>query len=245
MARPMGTLIDRIRTRLIPAILTALGVMLLAAGLVNLGQSVDAGAAATASPVPSAAGGPTAPPSSGPSGVPTASPASPTPTATGVPTDRVATRVVMPGLGIDLPVVKPPGGPDAYPLCNVAMYIQELSQPGLPGATYIYAHAREGMFLPLLEASKVNDGAAMVGMLVEVYTNDDRLFLYEITEVRRHVPYDFDVLSIPDDIEILWLQTSEGPNKYYPKLAVIAKPLSSGPADPVQAHPVPKPVVCG
>ena len=243
MAPPMTSLLDALRRRLIPALLTAVGVTLVAAGLMNLGQSVEAGApdASSSSPATVAPATPTRSPSLSPAASPPATP-SPSPDGTAVPSDRVATRVVIPALAIDLPVVKPPGGPDTYPLCNVAMYIQELSQPGLPGATYLYAHARTGMFLPLLEQSKVNDGAAMIGMLVEVYTSDDRLFLYEITEVRRH-QLTLDAALAVTDPE-LWLQTSEGPNGTREKLQVIARPLSSGPADPAQAHPVPKPILC-
>ncbi|MER3418827.1 MAG: hypothetical protein C4343_07015 [Chloroflexota bacterium] len=154
----------------------------------------------------------------------------------------MATRVVIPALKIDLPVVKPPGGSDTFPLCNVAMYIQELSQPGNPGATYLYAHARVGMFLPLLDESKRNNGARMIGMLVEVYTSDDQLFLYEITEVRRHQTSLAAAFAVRD--EELWLQTSEGPRGTIEKLQVIAHPIGSMPADHAQAHPTPKPLVC-
>ncbi len=141
-----------------------------------------------------------------------------------------------------MPVVKPPAGPDTYPLCNVAMYIQELSQPGEPGATYIYAHARAGMFLPLLEESKRNNGRRMLGMLVQVYTSDDQLFLYEIVEVRRHQTT-LDAAFAARDEE-LWLQTSEGPRGTKEKLQVVARPIGSLPADHDAAHPTPKPVVC-
>jgi glyoxylase-like metal-dependent hydrolase (beta-lactamase superfamily II) len=122
---------------------------------------------------------------------------------------RVSTRVVVPALGIDLPIVKPPGGASTYPLCDVAMYIQQLSQPGLPGATYLYAHARTGMFLPILTASKVDNGRRMIGMLVQVYTTDDQLYLYEVVQVRRHVTTLDGALA--EKRETLWLQTSEGP----------------------------------
>ena len=61
-------------------------------------------------------------------------------------------------------------GPAGYPYCNVAMYMKTLYQPGEPGITSIYAHARKGMFLPLLNHSKVNNGASMIGKLVYVYT---------------------------------------------------------------------------
>ena len=43
-----------------------------------------------------------------------------------------------------------------------------------------------GMFLPLLERSKVKNGKSMLGMIVEVWTSDDQKFLYEISQVRRH-----------------------------------------------------------
>ncbi len=174
--------------------------------------------------------------------------ATPKPRATPVPTPkpgstRVATRVVIPALDIDLPVVRPVGGSTTYPLCNVAMYIQTLSQPGYAGATYIYAHARVGMFLPLLDQSKINNGKAMLGMLVQVYTSDNHYYIYQITEVRRHQLTLADAIAAKD--QELWLQTSEGPHGTPGKLQVIATPLSNGPADPTDANPVPHPVVCG
>jgi hypothetical protein len=99
------------------------------------------------------------------------------------------------------------------------------------------------MFLTLLEESRINDGRRMLGMLVEVYTNDNLLFIYEITEVRRHQ------LTLNDAIaartEQVWLQTSEGPSGTPGKLQIVAMPLSSGPADPAEANPTPHPVVCG
>ena len=70
----------------------------------------------------------------------------------------MATRVVIPSLGIDLPIVSrdlavPNQGPDVYPPCDVAVYHTSFQQPGQPGTAYLYAHARDGMFLPLLNAS--------------------------------------------------------------------------------------------
>jgi hypothetical protein len=226
-------------SRLIPAVMTAAGVVLVAAGLLSLTNPATAGVPVT----PPAASPAMTPPRASPSPVPTSTPVG-TATATATPAVRAtATRVAMPALGIDLPVIQPPGGPDTYPLCDVAMYLQELSQPGEPGATYLYAHARTGMFLPILEASRVNDGAQMIGMIVQVYTSDDRLYLYEVVEVRRGVVTLDEALAERD--EVLYLQTSEGPRGTVGKTQVIARPLSSGPADPAEAHPSPRPVVCG
>jgi hypothetical protein len=229
---------NRIRSRLVPAILSALGVALLAAGLLSYTAPVEAG------PEPSQAPtivtlAPTAAPSATP--VPSGEP-TPSPAAT-APADRVATRVVIQALGIDLPVIQPPSD-SAYPLCDVAMYIQApLGQPGFGKATYLYAHARTGMFLPILTASKISDGAQMLGMIAEVYTSDDQLFLYEITEVRRH-QLNLDA-AIAATTEQLWLQTSEGPKGTRPKTMVVAQFLSSSPADHAAAHPEAKPRVCG
>jgi len=196
-----------------------------------------------ASPTPVPSGAPKVPSSPagtpGPTG-PTATPAASVrpPTST-----RVATRVVVAALGIDLPVVHQPGGADSYPACDVAMYLDGLSQPGLPGATYLYAHARVGMFLPILDASRVDDGRQMIGMVVRVYTSDNRYFEYEVVEVRRHQLTLADALAAGD--EQLWLQTSEGPKGTPGKTQVIAVPIGSGPALPKDAHPVAHPVACG
>jgi hypothetical protein len=157
--------------------------------------------------------------------------------------------VVVPELRIDLPVVRPPNDPNHFPYCNVAEYIPTLSQPGSPGTTYLYAHARVGMFLPLLLQSRIDNGNAMRGMLVQVYTSDDQLFLYEVTLVLRHQS---ELYSQPQ--EELVLQTSEGPGfdrsgKPFPGytglvMFVVAQPLSSGPADHAVANPTPRPVTC-
>ena len=240
----MADLATSIRTRVIPALITAFGVTMLAAGLL----SYASGAAADPLPTPTPTVV-TAPPTSTPlitlpplaSGVmPTASPSA--------PADRVATRVRIAALKIDLPVVAPPRDPNAYPLCNVAMYYRDpnFGQPGGNQATYLYAHARTGMFLPILDASQVQNGRQMLGMVVEVWTSDDQRFLYEITEVRRHVAVagGFDA-AFKATHDQLWLQTSEGVGKNFPKLQLVAEPLSQEAADPADAHPVAKPVVCG
>jgi hypothetical protein len=157
----------------------------------------------------------------------------------GALTYPVATRVAIPGLKIDLPVVKPPSG---YPLCNVAMYITTLSQPREAGVAFIYAHARVGMFLPLLERSRINNGASLLGATVRVWTSDDLVSNYEIVQVRRHVRTFGGAFSATS--EQLWLQTSEGPHGTPGKLIIVAKRTSSQPASTSAAHPTPHPVVC-
>ena len=157
----------------------------------------------------------------------------------GVLTFAVATRIAIPALKIDLPIVKPGAG---YPLCNVALYIRELSQPREAGVTLIYAHARTGMFLPLLERSRINNGASLIGATVKVWTSYDLVSTYRITAVRRHVRSLDGVFGI--GTEQLWIQTSEGPRGTVAKLIVVAKRVSYEAADHESAHPTPHPVVC-
>jgi hypothetical protein len=237
--RRLGNLL---RTRLLPGLLVAAGVGAVTAGLVSLPEPV--GALPTGSPgtgavvTPAPAGSPVSSPS-----LPVGSVAPPSTVAPTASAARVATRVAIPALDVDMPVILPPGGTSTYPLCDVAMYLRELGQPGQGRAIYLYAHAREGMFLPLLSQSEVDEGAGMLGMVVQVWTSDEQVFLYEISEVRRHAT-DLDD-AVMADREQLWLQTSEGPRGTVPKLQVIAEPLSNGPAaNPADAHPVPRPTEC-
>ena len=230
-----------LRNRLLPAILTATGVSLIAGGLLTYtgAAEVDPEPSPTIislAPTPTLEL-PTYPPSS----------ESPSPSASpSVAVDRVATRVIVPALGIDLPVIKQPDA--SYPSCNVAMYFEYpgLGQPGQGISTYLYAHARKGMFLALLDASKKDRGRAMLGASVEVFTSDSQVFLYEIYEVRPRVPADLHWLDDPLAVteETLWLQTSTGPGGQYPKLQVLARPLTVGPATYAESHPKAKPVNC-
>ncbi len=241
----MTTLFGALRDRLLPAVLTAAGVTLIAAGLLSYaGSAAAADPSISAEPtVVSAAPGashalPSLPPIDAPS-------SSLGPSASAGPSDRVATRVVVEALGIDLPVVKPHGTSTTYPQCDVAMYIQELAQPGSGRATYLYAHARDGMFGPIYERAilKKNGGAAsMIGMVVQVYTSDDLVFEYEVSEVRLH-QLTLDA-AIGATTEQLWLQTSEGPKGTPGKTQLLARPLITLPADHAAAHPTPHPVTC-
>jgi len=163
--------------------------------------------------------------------------------------EAVATRVVIRSLGIDLPVVSgairiPGQGPEGYPPCDVALYLPEYVQPGQRGTTYLYAHAREGMFLPLLQASERDDGSALLGALVEVYTSDGRQHVYSITKVKRHA-LDFSLAQhIPRRSQRLVLQTSEGPRGTVPKLQVLAEPVTTLAADAGTAEPTAIPRAC-
>jgi hypothetical protein len=233
-ARPMAFLADRIRTRIIPALLTAGGVAFLAAGILSFTNPVVADPIASPAPSQGAVVATPSPlitlPPLGSGGPPSAT--------SSVPPDRVVTRVRVAALAIDLPVIRSNSVP-----CGVALeYLDpRLGQPGEDRATYLYAHAQPGMFLAILNASKVSNGAKMKGMVVEVWTNDDQRFLYVITKVLRHVPAAsaFDApFSVKTDQ--VWLQTSEGKGTQ-PKLQVVAELLSQETVDHDQANPTPHP----
>jgi hypothetical protein len=216
--------------RLGPAVVTATGVVLVVGGLLTYDATAGslvptphptatATVRATVTPLPTI--GNRAAPSSRPSGQ--------------------ASRIVIPAMNIDLPVV---ASPDGFPYCNVAQWVPGYAQPGLYGTTFILGHARVGMFLPLLEASQRNDGASMLGVLVQVYTSDAVLYLYEIDLVARH-QLDNSVAAMPEGVsQQLVLTTSEGNRFHKPKLMIRARFLYSQPADPAEANPVPHAVIC-
>ena len=231
------------------ALVVAGGVTLVAAGLLAFtgpATGTGPGGSATASPPasttasPGDSGGPTS------TGTGSGSPSA-TPTPSGSAGAGVPTRVVMPALRIDIGVYPSdyPGGV-SYPLCDVAQYFvptannagEKLGLPGELGHTvYIYAHARVGMFLPLLTRSMIDDGASMLGDVVQVYTSDGHVYLYEVFQVKRHTR-DFSLASqVGPTAQWLILQTSEGPNYTYPKLQLAADLLTVQPADAAAITP--------
>ena len=150
-----------------------------------------------------------------------------------------ATKVTLPYLSINLAIVRAPSG---YPYCNVAMYLGTLNQPTEPGVTFIMAHARKGMFLPLLTQWQLNKGANLIGKTVNVYTSNSKVSTYRITSVQT-------VLSIQSAVNVtseqLWLQTSTGPHGTAAKLVVKAKRVSTTATTYAASHPTAHIVYCG
>ena len=223
---------------LVPALLAGAGVFLIVAGLFYYLQPVAAESSATVSADPS-----------GPIAVYSLPPrVSPGPSGSAKIQEAIATRIEVPALSIDLPIVTSPPN-EQFPLCNVAEYLsldKIFAYPGLPQTTYLYAHAQKGMFLSLLTASKVNDGAAMIGMWAEVYTDDNQRHIYEITQVIRGVSANASSLDKPlsATTDQLWLQTSEGPRESSTKLQIVAQPIGVLAASQADAHPTGKGNVC-
>lgn len=163
--------------------------------------------------------------------------------------DELPTRLVVADLDIDLPVVSgdltAPGNPPDYPLCGVAQYLTIFRYPGRPGTTtWIYGHARPGMLLRLLEASTVDDGAALIGRTVELYSDAGNRFTYRVSEVRRHATDRTAARGVAPTARRLVLQTSEGPRGTVPKLQVVAELIDVAPIGRAEAMPEASPVGC-
>ena len=163
--------------------------------------------------------------------------------------DELPTRIVVEALGIDLPVVSGdllvPANPPDYPLCDVAQYLTTYRFPGRAGTTtWIYGHARPGMLLAMLDASDVNNGAKLVGLRADLYSDASRRYTYRITKVLRHATDRSSAARVIAPDRGLVLQTSEGPNGTIPKLQVVAEFVSMTTVDRVEAMPPASPRAC-
>jgi len=128
-------------------------------------------------------------------------------------------RIQIPRLSIDLPIaegdltrdVDQQRTPEGF-----AFHLPGTSIPGLGSNTYLYAHARVGMFLALWDARP--------GDQVLVSTPDLRVLRYVITEIHARVPPDDISVVQPTPGERLTLQTSTGPTPGDPRFVAIAVP---------------------
>ena len=131
----------------------------------------------------------------------------------------------MPRLGIDLPLAWGDIGRDvprtdfegATPE-RAAFVFPGSALPGAAGNTYIYAHARTGMFLALWNARP--------GDLVLLSWPNASL-RYEISEVHPRVDANDATWLDPSGSPRLTLQTSTGPRAADPRFIAIATPLSA------------------
>ncbi|HEX7491003.1 MAG TPA: hypothetical protein VF337_04810 [Candidatus Limnocylindrales bacterium] len=226
---------------LVPALIAGAGVFLIVAGLFYYLQPVSAAPGASPSASPTAMTlatfpgrvslAPDASSSSGPAAIAT----------------RIRIRAIVPP--IDLAVVAPPPN-EEFVLCNVAEYMtidptKPLAYPGMERATFLYAHARANMFLPLLDAVRSDKVASLMGLWVEVYTADNQDHVYQITEVIPHIS-DSSMIDRASSAtsDQLWLQTSEGAYGTPGRMYVVAQPIGVLAASPADSHPAANGIVC-
>jgi LPXTG-site transpeptidase (sortase) family protein len=191
------------------------GVLLLAVGI----AVIAGGGLSPAGPV-----APVALPSASASATPAATAsadsltASPTPVATIGPIPD-GYRIELPRLGIDLPIAEGDIERDVVVQKtpeNYAFHFPGTAIPGTVGNSYIYAHARRGMFLTLWNAR--------VGDQVSITTPAGAELKFVVTEVHPRVPPADTSWLQPSGDERLTLQTSTGPNREDPRFVVVAAP---------------------
>lgn len=228
----------------VPLLLAVAGVTLIIVGQLDLDQPPMASLppipdptspVAVASPTPSQRATPDATATQGET--PAATP-SPTP----VPDDWVATQIEIEAVGINVPVRHAvdddhcdfPPSDAAYVLCGG-------SQPGRGTNSYIFAHAVLSLFKPLWNVQ--------LGDEVRVLMSDGAVLAYVVTEVRpniscpddRAAPHPSPPLALlyappgcaegvawsrPTDHERLTLQTSQGYNRNWGELIIVAEPIA-------------------
>lgn len=141
------------------------------------------------------------------------------PSATPLPAIPLGYRVQIPRLAIDLAILEGDIERDTVQLKtpeNYAFHLPGTAIPGTGANSYLYAHARRGMFLSLWNAR--------VGDIVWISTPDLRALRYVVSEIHPRVSPDDVSLAVPTPPERLTLQTSTGPNQGDPRFVVVALP---------------------
>ena len=214
---------------LLPLLLGVTGVV-----LIVIGQAMDDGGPRSDLPdIPSPTRTERPSETPGPSGSPT-----PLPTPTPLPDDVVAVQLEIQALGINVPVRQSDSiASDDFPPADAAFIHSTGHQPGRNTNSYIFAHALEHLFKPLWNAR--------VGDQVLIRMSNGQVLAYVITEVRPNTPCpDPNAEPHPDpplplqratDCDTSWLeetpyeqltlQTSQGFNRNWGELIVVARPV--------------------
>jgi hypothetical protein len=221
-------------------------VALIIIGSLDIGEEPASSLPAIATPTPVALASPTATPSGSPSQAvsPTAEPTV-TPTPTPLPDDVVAVQLQVESVGINVLVKQSTSAQtDSFPPDDAAYILRSGGQPGRNTNSYIFAHAVNHLFKPLWNVQ--------VGAEVLIRMSDESVRRYVVTEVRPNVacpdpdattnnPEDFGVTpplalqihedcsegafwTAPTEYERITLQTSQGYNRNWGELVVIADP---------------------
>ncbi|HEY7463224.1 MAG TPA: sortase [Candidatus Limnocylindria bacterium] len=229
---------------LLPLLLAVAGVALIIVGQLDL----DGGSAVASLPnipdptdTPSATTSATIRPTEG------ATP-EPTPEPTPIPDDWVATQIQIESVGINVPVHKCTNvACDSFPADTSAFILREASQPGRGTNSYIFAHAVHHLFKPLWNVQ--------LGARIKILMSDGAVLRYVVSEVHPNVAcpdndppnpqLNPDALGVelplalrqatdcsagvawtqPTDHERLTLQTSQGYNRNWGELVIVADPV--------------------
>ena len=143
-----------------------------------------------------------------------------TPSPTPAPTIPPGYRIKIVRLSIDLPIAE--GDLDRDTVRqetpeNFAFHLPGTAIPGDGSNSYIYAHARRGMFLSLWNTREGDE--------VTIITPDAHELRYVVSEVHPRVDPSDVTWAARTSSERLTLQTSTGPNPGDPRFVVIALPI--------------------
>lgn len=225
----------------LPILLGVAGVALIIAGSLHTGTDPGASLPPIARPTPTPTPAATPPSTESPSATETEPPSpTATPTPTPLPDDVVAEQLEIASVGIRVAVRQSTNAEtDAFPPSDAAYILRSSSQPGRNTSSYIFAHALNTLFKPLWN---VQPGAEVL-----VRMSNDAVLSYVVTEVRPNVPcpdpgaepHPNPPLALqihdscaegqawlePTDHERLTLQTSQGFNRNWGELIVVAEPV--------------------
>jgi len=214
----------------LPLLLAVIGAALLLAGQLPIDKP---GASLPGIPDPSDVA--VATPTPGPSGFTPV----PTPSGTPIPADWVAVQLEVPSVDLNVAVKHGVGDQCAFPPEDAAYVLCESSEPGRDTNSYIVAHAEQHLFKRLWNV--------VLGAEVKVLMSDGVVLRYVVTEIHPNVSCPDDRVgpmpnpplalqyappgcpgaewAIPTDHERLTLQTSQGFNRNWGELVIVAEPV--------------------
>lgn len=162
-----------------------------------------------------------------------------TPSPTPVPDDWVAVQISIEAVDLNVGVKHATQGQGAFPPDDAAYILYQSSEPGRGTNTYMVGHALQNLFKRLWNVQ--------LGAEVKILMSDGVVLRYVVTEVHANVscpdtrvdPMPNPPLALqyappgcpgaawirPTDHELLTLQTSQGFNRNYGELILVAEPL--------------------
>lgn len=165
--------------------------------------------------------------------------AAPTPSPTPIPDDWVAVQIEIASVELNVAVKHATVGQDAFPPDDAAYILHQSSEPGRGTNSYIVGHAMQHLFKRLWNVT--------LGAEVKIQMSDGAVLRYRVTEVHANVSCpDSRVYPMPNpplalqyappgcpgaawiratDYELLTLQTSQGFNRNWGELILVADPV--------------------
>ena len=217
----------------LPLLLAVVGVGLILAGQLPVDRP---GASLPGIPDPSEVAVATPTPTPGPSGFTPV----PTPSPTPIPDDWVAVQLQVESVDVNVAVKHATVGQGGFPPDDAAYVLYQSSEPGRGTSTYIVGHALQHLFKRLWNV--------VLGAEIKIRMSDGVVLHYVVTEIHPNVscpdgradPMPNPPLAlqypppgncpgaewaVPTNHERLTLQTSQGFNRNWGELIIIADPL--------------------